>query len=126
MEAGRAIGLTDRIIHACIAVHRELGPGFLETIYHQALRIELGKQGIPFETEREIKVFYQGVQVGLHRLDLVVGNEVVVELKTVEDLAGRFYAQVRSYLKAANLQVGLLVNFSGMKIDVRRVEVDRK
>lgn len=117
--------LTDKIINACINVHKELGPGFLESVYHAALRLELARQGLAFESEKEVKIKYLGVEVGLHRLDLFVEDEVVLELKTVEDLNKKYYAQVRSYLKAANKKVGLLVNFADFKLDVRRVEVKR-
>lgn len=114
--------LTERIIKSCIAVHKELGPGFIEHTYRRALEIELCKQGLKFEKEREYKVFYDGIEVGTHRLDLLIEDIVIVELKAVEDMHKKYYAQLRSYLKAANKPVGLLVNFADFKIDVRRVE----
>ena len=114
--------LTDRIIKACIDVHKELGPGFLESIYHNALKIELKRQHLNFESEKEVRVEYNGVEVGIHRVDLFVEGEIVVELKTVEELHKKYYAQVRSYLKALKKEVGLLVNFADFKIDIRRVE----
>lgn len=115
--------LTDRIINACINVHKELGPGFLENIYHNALVVELRKQNLQFETEKEIKVTYCCSDVGIHKLDLVIEGEIVLELKAVEELSKRNYAQVRSYLKALKKQIGLLVNFSSYKLNVRRVEL---
>lgn len=126
MERWGKEGLTDKIISACINVHKELGPGFLESIYHNALKIELQKQKLAFESEKEVKVKYCDVEVGIHKIDLFVEGEIVVELKTVEDLNKKYYAQVRSYLKALNKEVGLLVNFSNFTIDVRRVESVRK
>ena len=117
--------LTDNIINACINVHKELGPGFLESIYHNALRVELARQNLSFESEKEIHIFYQDVEVGIHRLDLFVEDEIVVELKTVEEISGKYYAQVRSYLKAVDKEIGLLVNFAESKVDVRRVEKER-
>lgn len=117
--------LTDCIIKSCITVHKQLGPGFIESIYHKALEIELEKQGLEFETEKEYKVFYSGTEVGTHRLDLLVEDTVIVELKTVEEIHNKYYAQLRSYLKAANKPVGLLVNFADFKVDVRRVELKR-
>ncbi len=118
--------LTERIINACITVHKELGPGFLESIYHNALLLELKRMNLLFESEKEVRVRYSGEDVGMHKLDLLVEGDVVVELKTVEELNKKYYAQVRSYLKALNKPVGLLVNFSSYKLDVRRVEVEQK
>ena len=115
--------VTDLIVKAIIRVHQVLGPGFLETVYRRALLIELRKQGLKVETEKPITIYYEGEEVGRHRLDIVVENRVVVELKTVEELCKAHYAQLRSYLKAANLEVGILVNFAKDKADFRRVEV---
>lgn len=117
--------LTDKIINACISVHKELGPGFLESIYHNALKVELERRKLGYESEKEVRIEYQGLEVGIHRIDLFVEGEIVVELKTVEDLNKKYYAQVRSYLKALNKDIGLLVNFADFKLDVRRVEKDR-
>jgi GxxExxY protein len=117
--------LTDKIINACINVHKELGPGFLENIYHNTLLVELKKINLAIESEKEVRVTYSGKDVGTHKLDLLVEGEIVVELKTVEELNKKYYAQVRSYLKALKKQVGLLVNFSSYKLDVRRVEPEK-
>ena len=117
--------LTERIIKACINVHIQLGPGFLESIYHKALEVELNKQGLEFQTEKEYKISYDGIEVGTHRLDLLVEDAVIVELKTVEEMHKKYYAQLRSYLKATNKEVGLLVNFADFKVDIRRVELKR-
>lgn len=124
-EKWRWEDLTEKIISACINVHKELGPGFLEGIYHNALKIEFTRLKLFFESEKEIKVIYHGVEVGTHKIDLLVENEIIVELKTVEDLNKKYYAQVRSYLAALNKEVGLLVNFSGYSVDIRRVELKR-
>jgi GxxExxY protein len=113
--------LTGVVIEAIIQVHRALGPGFLEGIYQRALLIELTKRRVPVSTETEVVIHYDGEPVGRHRLDLVVANEVIVELKTVEELSKAHYAQVRSYLKATGLPVALLVNFSKEKADFRRI-----
>ncbi len=123
IEKWRKEELTDKIIKACINVHKELGPGFLESIYHNALKIELGRQKLVAESEKEVKVKYLGIEVGTHRIDLLVEGEIVVELKTTEDLNKKYYAQVRSYLKALNKEIGLLVNFADFTVDVRRVEL---
>ena len=126
MGKWRKEDLTDRIINACINVHKELGSGFLENIYHNVLKFELKKQELAFESEKEITVKYCGIEVGVHRIDLFVEGEIVVELKTVEDLNKKYYAQVRSYLKAMNKEIGLLVNFADYPLDVRRVELKRE
>jgi len=115
--------ITERIINAIITVHRTLGPGFLESIYRNALMLESRKQGLEVEVEKEIAVCYDGVEVGRHRLDLVVDGQVVLELKTVEELGRAHYAQLRSYLKASGCKTGLLVNFAGDKADFRRVDL---
>ena len=122
-RGGGGDALTHRIIEAIIRVHSILGPGFLESIYQRALSIELARQGIPTETEREITITYEGRPVGRHRLDFVVDGRVIVELKTVEELSKAHYAQVRSYLRATGLPVALLVNFSKEKADYRRIEL---
>jgi len=118
--------LTEKIINACINVHKELGPGFLENIYHNALKIEFERQKLAFESEKEIEVKYLDMEVGIHRIDLLVEDEIVVELKTVEDLNKKYYAQVRSYLKAMKKEIGLLINFADFTIDVRRMELERR
>ena len=122
------VGLNDliyRAIGCMISVHKELGSGFLENVYHRALELELAHQGIDFESEIEIELTYRGKSVGKHRLDLLVEKQLVVELKTVDKLHKKHYAQVRSYLKAANRPVGLLANFSDYQLDPRRVQLDR-
>ncbi len=107
---------TDKLAHAVIGaaieVHRQLGPGFLESIYEEALCVELADAGIPVERQKEIGVIYKCRTIGKHRLDLLVGEVLIVELKTVEALADIHKAQVISYLKAAGLQLGLLINFN--------------
>jgi len=114
--------LTQQIIGCVVKVHRTLGPGFLEAIYHRALCIELCRAGLKVETEKPVTVFYEGEEVGLHRLDLVVENTVVIELKAVPDLAAAHYEQLRSYIRASALDVGLLVNFGRERSDFRRIE----
>lgn len=122
MDQDRREELIYRVIGCLIEVHKRLGPGFLENVYHAAFEVELECCGIPFETEKEIRIHYRGREVGVHRLDLYIDSELVVELKTVETLAARHYAQVRSYLKAVDKPIGLLANFSECQLDCRRVE----
>jgi len=117
--------LINRIIGCCIDVHKELGPGFLESIYHRALEIKFSEEGIMFESEKEISIFYHGKLVGRHNLDFLVKKEVVLELKTVEEIHKKYYAQVRSYLKAVDKDIGLLANFADFTLDIRRIEKQR-
>jgi GxxExxY protein len=113
--------LSKKIIGAAIKVHRELGPGFLESIYEEALKVEFSEQGLHFDSQKEIKIEYLGVEVGTHRLDLIVENEIIVELKAVKELGDIHFVQLRSYLKATSLKVGLLLNFSKPTLEVKRV-----
>jgi GxxExxY protein len=113
--------LSSRIIGAAIEVHRELGPGFLESIYEEALKIELSKQSMCYDSQKEIKIEYLGVEIGMHRLDLLVEKKIIVELKAVKELTDIHFAQLRSYLKAADLKVGLLLNFAQPTLEIRRV-----
>jgi GxxExxY protein len=113
--------LSNQIIGAAIKVHKELGPGFLESIYEEALKVELSKNELDVASQMEVQIEYLGVPVGLHRLDLLVQNEVIVELKAVKELADIHFAQIRSYLKATGIKVELLLNFSKPTLEVRRV-----
>ncbi len=115
--------LTEKIISCIIRVHQRLGPGFLESVYQRALMIELRSAGLKFVTEREYLITYDGKEVGKHRVDLVVEDSAIVELKCVRELISIHYAQLRSYLKASGLKVGILVNFSKEKADYRRIEL---
>ena len=112
---------TDQVIACIIRVHQVLGPGFLESIYKAALLIELRKRKLRVEVEQEVCIYYENHLVGRHRLDLIVEDQVIVELKTVESLGKAHYAQTRSYLKATGLKVAILVNFAGASADFRRV-----
>ena len=113
--------MSNQIIGAAIKVHKELGPGFLESIYEEALKVELSNNELDFASQMEVQIEYLGVPVGLHRLDLLVQNEIIVELKAVKELADIHFAQLRSYLKATGMKVGLLLNFSKPTLEVRRV-----
>lgn len=104
--------LVYRVIGAAIEVHRHLGPGFLEKIYESAMCHELTLQRILFETQVEIGVPYKGVHIGGQRLDLLVENQIILELKAVEKLTGVHEAQILSYLKATGHRIGLLINFN--------------
>jgi GxxExxY protein len=105
-----------RVIGCCITVHRGLGPGLLEGIYRRALSLELGAAGLTFEVERRVPVLYKGRVLCEQRLDLVVGEVLLVELKALDRLAPIHRAQVISYLRVSNLRIGLLVNFNAVTI----------
>lgn len=115
--------LANKVIGAAIEVHRLLGSGYLESVYEEALCVELQRQGIAFVQQSPMAVNYKGVKVGEGRLDLLVENRLVVELKAVEALAPIHRAQVLSYLKATKLQLGLLINFNApiLKDNIKRV-----
>ena len=113
--------LSGRIIEAAIHVHKELGPGFLESIYESAMKVALRHRGIVYEAQKEVTVVFEGEEVGVHRLDLLVGGEIVVELKAIKALEAIHFAQVKSYLKATGLHVGLLMNFFAPTLVVKRV-----
>jgi GxxExxY protein len=115
--------LVTQFIDAAIEVHRELGPGYDEAVYENALVVEMDLRGIPYERQKIIEVVYKGVPVGEGRIDLFLGGEVVVELKAVEQLNPKHMAQVISYLKTVKRPLGLLVNFheSLLKKGLRRI-----
>ena len=113
--------LTRVIIGAAIAVHTRLGPGFIESIYGNALCVELRRRSITYQREYTIPILYDGVKVGRHRLDLLVARKIVVELKAIKQLEDVHCAVVRSYLRAASLEHGLLLNFAAKTLQVRRV-----
>jgi GxxExxY protein len=104
---------TSPIIGAAIEVHRQLGPGLLESAYEQCLCHELHLRGLPFKCQVDLPVSYKGVQLDCgYKIDLVVGDEVIVELKSVERILPVHEAQLLTYLKLAAKTVGLLINFN--------------
>jgi GxxExxY protein len=104
--------IVHRTIGCCISVHRELGPGMVESVYHRAIGLELQSCSIPFEREKRIVIKYRGKAIYTHRLDLVVCSRVLLELKAVDKLHPVHHAQVLSCLRASGLRIGLLVNFN--------------
>ena len=100
------------MIGAAIEVHRILGRGFLESIYEMAMIEELRAREIPFESQVPIPIFYKGTLIGEHRLDLLVGGELVVELKATSGITEGHLGQALSYLKAGAFQLGLVMNFN--------------
>lgn len=113
--------LSSKILAAAIDVHKALGPGFVETIYQKAMEVALRHRGVPFERQKEIHVFFEEEDVGIQRLDLIGGEQIVLELKAIKEFADIHFAQLRSYLKATGLHVGLLLNFNAPKLVIKRV-----
>ncbi|MBN8636297.1 MAG: GxxExxY protein [Anaerolineae bacterium] len=119
--------LTHRIIGAAIEVHRELGPGLLESAYEECLAHEFTLRGLAYERQKPLPVIYKGIQVECgFRLDFLVENLVIVELKAVEDLSPVHQAQVMTYLKLTNCRLGLLINFNAYKLlqGLKRIVLD--
>jgi GxxExxY protein len=114
-------GLSERVIGCCIKVHRTLGPGFLEKLYEEALGMELTKAGLGYEKQKAVNILYDGKSIGEHRLDLLVENRVVLELKAAKGIEDIHLATARSYLKATNLPLALVVNFAKPTLEIKRV-----
>ncbi|MBW8016260.1 MAG: GxxExxY protein [Planctomycetes bacterium] len=125
MERKKDDELTERIIGAAIEVHRELGPGLLESIYERALCLEFDLQGIKYKSQEPVDLFYKGNKLSGFRVDLLVENEVVVELKAVSIAPSTVVSQTISYLKATNLKRGLVINFNQRRLidGIKRVSV---
>ena len=111
--------ITEIIIGAAFRVHNELGFGFLEKVYENALVIELNEQGMKVEQQKQLPVFYKGKNVGCYSADLLIEDKVVIELKSCKAIAEQHHAQLLNYLKASGIEVGLLINF-GKSVEVKR------
>jgi GxxExxY protein len=115
----RSKEVTQQIIAAAIRVHRALGPGFLESVYEEALAVEFALSGIEFVRQKPITLFYKDHQIGEHRLDFLIEDTIVVEPKAISALDDIHYAIGRSYLKATNLEDGLLLNFATAPLTIK-------
>ncbi len=113
--------LSKRVIGAAIAVHTALGPGFIESVYENAMAVELAARGIAFEQQKVIAIQHRGVGVGEHRLDLLVEGALLVELKAVSALEDIFFAIGRSQMKAMGIRNGLILNFATMPLTIKRI-----
>jgi GxxExxY protein len=109
------------IMGAVYEVHKQLGPGFSDDLYERALTLELVARQIPFEQQKTIQVNYKGQLLGIYRLDLVVADQIILELKADSALTDVFRQQVRSYLKATGLRLGILINFGAGKVQSERI-----
>jgi GxxExxY protein len=119
--------ITERIIGAAIEVHRHLGPGLLESAYEECLCYELSRSGLRFERQVHLPIRYKGILLqAAHRMDLVVENAVVVELKATEEMPRLYSAQLLTYLRSADKRIGLLINFNvpALKNGIKRVVND--
>lgn len=112
--------ITEKIIGAAFKVHQTLGFGFLERVYHKAMVIELKKRDLKVEFKKPVKVYYEGKNVGEYEADLVVEGKVIVEIKAVEGLNKKFEVQLVNYLRAMELEVGLLLNFGKESLQYKR------
>ncbi len=113
--------ITEKIIGCCFDVHKELGCGYCEKLYHSALKLALLQHKLFIESEKSFHVFYHGYNIGQFRVDYIVEKKVIVELKAVTGhLPVIFRSQLISYLKASGLSVGLLVNFGNPSCQIRR------
>ena len=115
--------IAEKIISCAIEVHSLLGPGLLENLYEEAMEHELKSRGIEYKRQKELEIKYKGNPIGNYRLDYLIENKVIVELKCVEAIKGIHIAQVLTYLKAENIRVGLLINFNvdKLKDGIKRV-----
>ena len=112
------------VIGACMAVHRELGSGFLEAIYQEALEVEFGLRDIPFIREKKLSVFYKGeVLEKSYFADFICFDEVILELKALSSLEGVHEAQLINYLKATNYKLGLLINFGQASLQQKLINL---
>ena len=114
-------GLTREIIGAAYEVHRELGGGFLEKVYENALALELAARGLEIKKQGSIAVRYKGTIVGDYVCDLLVNDVVLCEIKALETLAAAHHAQLLNYLRATGTKVGLLINFGPRRVDIKRI-----
>jgi len=115
--------LTERIIGSAIKVHRKLGPGLLESAYETALAIQLARDGLKFDKQREVPLFYEGIRVGDYKPDFIVENAVVLEIKSVLKYEPVFLAQMLTYLRITGLNRVLILNFNKawLKAGIKRV-----
>jgi GxxExxY protein len=113
--------LTQTILGCCFDIMNELGSGFLESVYKNALFIAIKEKGLKIEAEKRFEVIFRGQKIGLYIADLIIEGNVIVELKCCESLLGEHQAQLINYLKVSDISVGLLVNFGKRKLEYKRL-----
>jgi len=114
--------ITEKIIGSSMKVHATLGNGFQEVIYQRALEIEMKHEGLKFEREHNLKIYYRDEEIGERRVDFFVEEKIMVELKAIIQLENVHLAQTKNYLEAYNIQVGLLINFGSISLQFKRLE----
>jgi len=118
---------TYQIIGACMEVHKELGCGFLEPVYQEALELELNQRNIPFTNEVTLPVHYKGQLLKKHYIaDFICYDDIIVELKAVSKLTTQHEAQVLNYLKATHCEIGILINFGQTSLEYKRLIFSKK
>jgi GxxExxY protein len=123
-EKEKLNSLAENVIGAAFEVSNQLGAGFLEKVYRNALHEELRRRDVQVECEKPLKVRYKGVVVGDYAADLLVAETLVIELKCVDSIASEHLAQCLNYLKATNLALGLILNFQRPRVEIKRVAND--
>lgn len=118
--------LTGNIIGCAMKVHSTIGNGFQEVIYQRCLAIEMTKQGLSFARELEMPIYYDGVNVGTRRVDFLVSDKIMVELKAISALEEMHLAQCLNYLEAYKLETGLLLNFGAKSLEIKRITNEYK
>ena len=118
--------LTGKIIGCAMKVHSALGNGFQELIYQRCLAIEMEKEGLGFARELKMTIYYQGIDVGARRVDFLVEDKIIVELKAITKLEDVHLAQALNYLEAYKLETGLLINFGSKSLEFKRVTNEHK
>jgi GxxExxY protein len=121
MEQLKYDDLTGKIIGCAMKVHTALGNGFQEVIYQRALEIEFIENGLPFEREKEMSIYYKGINIGTRRVDVFVAGLIMVELKAIIQLEEVHLAQGINYLEAYNMEIGLLLNFGSKSLTFKRL-----
>jgi GxxExxY protein len=125
-EAYKHSELTATIIGCAMKVHRTLGNGFQEIIYQRSLPVEMTRQGLHFFRGLDMTIYYEGVEVGVRRVDFLVADIIMVELKAVSKLDDVHFAQGLNYLEAYKLEIGLLLNFGAKSLEYRRITNEYK
>jgi len=113
--------ITAKVIGCGMKVHGKMRNGYPELIYHRCLAIEFEKEKIAFRSEVELPIFYEGIAVGKRRVDFLIENAVVLEIKAVSELNDTHLAQALNYLEGFNLEIGLLLNFGSKSLEIKRI-----